>query len=84
MDNYDVIKKLLGHICPVGETHEDGRRYDNLEETIAVVSRLLADISAAARDRSRTEFSMQKAGSRAAEFLRCLGDELSDDHSDTE
>ena len=74
MTNYDVVKKLIGEIYPVGETHTDDRRFENLKEMIELVDKLLTDIDKVAyRNKDRVEFSMKRAGGCAKEFLDKLG-----------
>jgi len=74
MTNYDVVKKLLGEIKPIGDTGVDERRSGNLSETIDVVSALLRDISNVSEYRNRKEYSMKKAGERAHNFLKDLSE----------
>ncbi len=76
MTYYEITKKLLGLISPIGETHTDECRYKNLEETIEVVDGLLYDISNVSVCTNRPEASMSKAGKRAKEFLQQIADEI--------
>ena len=69
MDIYDVVKKLTGEIVPVGSTHIDDQRFDNLELTIGLVDRLLSDIDTVAQQKTRVEASIKKAGERASKFF---------------
>lgn len=70
MTNYDVIKKLIGPINPVGETTEDNKRFANLEEMTTVVNKLLYDIYQVSKEKDRHEYSVKKAGEYAHEFLK--------------
>lgn len=67
---YNVIKKLLGPIDPVGETNADDRRYENLKVTIRVVKELLSDLGEVAQNSDRVEYSMKRAGQKARQFLK--------------
>ena len=74
MDNYDVIKKLIGAIDPIGETTADNKRYENLKATLELTGKLLEDINNVAQDnKDRVEYSMSRAGKLADKFLRELG-----------
>lgn len=73
MEIYDVVKKLLGDIEPVGETREDERRHKNLVETCDLVDKLLTDIDRVIPNKNRTEHSMKKAGEYADSFFDGLG-----------
>ena len=70
MTNYDVIKKLIGPINPVGETNEDNRRFANLEEMTTVVNKLLYDIYQVSKEKDRQEYSIKRSGQYADKFLK--------------
>ena len=69
MDVYEVAKKLLGPIEPVGETNADAKRYENLEATINLVAKLMSDLSQLTNYAYRPEASMKKAGLKALSFI---------------
>ena len=70
MEYYDVIKKLLGPIMPIGETNIDDKRYENLKNTIIVAEKLISDIYDTSAVATRQEYSMKRAAKLAEEFLR--------------
>ncbi|MFA5133074.1 MAG: hypothetical protein WC444_07145 [Candidatus Paceibacterota bacterium] len=72
MEYYDVVKKLLGEIKPVGETYEDTRRFENLKNTISLVDDLISDLQVVATNKDRVEYSMKQAGLLADKFLQGL------------
>jgi len=59
---YKVITKLIGPINPVGETHIDTGRFDNLKVMTDVVEMLLIDIDKVTANKDRHEYSMNLAG----------------------
>lgn len=71
MEIYDVVKKLIGEISPVGETHIDGKRYSNLMQHIDLIEKLLTDVTHVAR-LSNYEYSIKKASATSRDFLRDL------------
>ncbi len=74
MELYDVVTKLVGPTRPLGETHEDDRRFDNLAALTELVEKLLADIiDIEATNAQRTEFSMKRAGEFCGRFIRRIG-----------
>ena len=73
MTYYEMVKKLVGEINPVGETYEDTRRLNNLENMIALVDHLMSDIDKVAMNKGRPEYSVNKAGTVASEYLDSLG-----------
>lgn len=72
MTNYDVVKKLIGHIMPIGETNEDNRRFENLKATAELAQLLIEDIDRAAKISHKQEFSIK----RSEEFANRILDEL--------
>ena len=67
---YEVVKKLVGEINPVGETNTDKRRFENLKVMIDLVDELLLDISDMGfRYRNNYQDSMKKASNSANNFL---------------
>ncbi len=74
MDYYEVVKKLVGRIEPIGETNEDGRRLENLKEMTSLVDKLVYDIADIANQGHRQEFSMKRASDYAGDFLAELRD----------
>lgn len=45
MTNYDVVKKLIGEITPVGESYEDAKRLENLKEMCKLMEEIQYDIA---------------------------------------
>ena len=73
MDIYEVVKKLVGPISPVGETYADNDRFENLKTMTELVDKLVFDINAVVPNKDRVEYSMKKAGEFADKFLTDLG-----------
>ncbi len=69
MDTYEVVKKLLGEINPVGESNTDAKRFENLKTTTELVDKLLFDIGHVAGCKTDQRYSMGKAGKFASLFL---------------
>jgi len=75
MDVYDVVKKLLGPIEPIGDSGIDEKRFSNLIETEKLVNQLLFDISQVASYKDCPEHSRKIAGERAEQFLKDIKEE---------
>ena len=74
MELYDVVTKLVGPTRPVGETHEDERRFENLKALTGLVDRLLTEIDEIATfNATREEFSMKRAGEFCGKFIDKIG-----------
>lgn len=69
---YDLVKDLTGPVTAAGEEHLDRKRMVNLEEVLALVGELLADVRLAARTADDPRDSMQRIGKRARAFLADL------------
>ena len=80
MENYKIIKKILGLIEPVGETYEDAKRNTNLQETIIVMKYLFEDIRNVAKNKDRVEWSMKEAGKMADSFLEEISFMVENEH----
>lgn len=76
---YEVIKKLIGPIDPIGESNSDEIRYENLNTALEVVNRLMSDICYLIPKRKRVEYSISRSGSKAFEYAKNLRDSLNDD-----
>lgn len=68
--NYDIVKKLIGTITPVGETNTDNERFENLKE----MCELLGEIREAVHDvaykyKDYQEFSIKRACEYAKQQL---------------
>lgn len=73
MEIHDIVKKLIGNIDPVGETHIDEERFENLKATCELVDILLTDIDKVIPNNKRAEFSMKRAGDYANDFFDKIG-----------
>lgn len=77
MDVAEVVRKLVGPIEPVGETHTDDKRYENLKAMTQLLDTLIFEVSEVARNnRGGQEYSRNRAGMLAQEFLNELKGEL--------
>lgn len=74
MTNYDVVKKLIGNVMPIGETNQDEIRFKNLEAMCDLVEELLSEIDdVATYNKNKQEFSMRRSGEFADKFLTRQG-----------
>lgn len=72
MEIEDIVRKIIGPIKPVGESHIDEKRYENLKLHIALVDELVRDIEDVTEYAERIEHSMRKAGKEACKYLAIL------------
>jgi fructose-1,6-bisphosphatase/sedoheptulose 1,7-bisphosphatase-like protein len=61
--------KLIGRIHPVGESHIDAERFENLKQMCTLVENLVYEIACVAQDKDRHENSIKTAGEYASDFL---------------
>lgn len=71
-----IIMKLIGAIEPVGETHTDNKRFENLEKLTALTLSLLCDICDVGDNADSGFHSKAMAGKHALKFLNSLVDEF--------
>lgn len=69
MTIYDIVKKLIGNIMPIGETREDDIRFEHLKATTELVDLLLDDIKRASHCSNKGEFSLKRSEEFASKFL---------------
>lgn len=81
MDVYEVVTKLIGPIDPVGESHTDNSRLDNLKQLIDLTEQLVHDLTRVVPNKERPEYSMSRAGEVADNFLKELLEELVESQS---
>ncbi len=77
MEIIDVVKKLVGDIEPIGETHTDSKRLDNLKVMTALVDELLGNIYYVSKEKDCIEHSRKQAGNHAYKFLEYITKEYS-------
>jgi len=71
---YSIVLKLIGPINPVGESHTDDKRYENLRATSMLVENLVSDIQDVVNaNRNAHEASRKKAFLYAKSILETLG-----------
>jgi len=70
---YEVVKKLIGKIKPIGETNIDNTRFNNLKILTELVDKLIYDIDSIIPYKNKPEHSMKKAGNFADKFFDNLG-----------
>jgi hypothetical protein len=74
MDIYEVVKKLIGPIEPVGDTNIDNERLDNLTTMTALANQLIIDIDRIGYScENNHQYSMKKASEVAKKFMDSLG-----------
>lgn len=74
MDIYEIVKKLVGDIDPVGESNTDATRLENLKVMTSLVDKLLSDINdVSVYNKNRVEHSMKVAGEFASKFFDQIG-----------
>jgi len=71
IDIFQVVKKLIGPVDPVGATHIDKDRFENLKKITKLVDQLICEIDyVSTHNKDRQEFSMKQAGQYAYNFLK--------------
>ena len=75
-DCYEVVKKLIGSVEPVGATNTDKVRFENLSKHIDLTDALLDDLFKVANNFNRPEYSMSRAGKEAQKYLKTLSGDL--------
>jgi len=67
---WELVKRVIGDITPVGVSELDAERFTNLEDAKCVLLNLTEYIKTVARDcKDRREYSIQRAGKFADSTL---------------
>lgn len=72
MTDTDIVKKLIGSIHPIGDTHIDKERLENLKRICELTTNLLIEISKVESNRYRKEHSIKEIGEYAHNYLSIL------------
>lgn len=74
MEVYDVVMKLIGPVVPVGETHTDGERLENLEQLTELTDKLVTEIDRIGyENRKDHRYSIKRAVEHCQKFMDSLG-----------
>ena len=76
MEIYDVVKKLVGPIDPVGETNTDNKRFENLKTMTDLMYKLVGDIQYVSQSATSQEHSVSRAGKHARGFFEEMREQL--------
>lgn len=69
----EIFNKLCGNITPVGETNEDNKRYENIQNYYELLCYIISSLEIASEYKYRQEYSMQKIGKECDEILKEIG-----------
>lgn len=73
MTHYDIVKKLIGQIKPIGETTEDNKRFENLSQFCELLMQMLYDIDDIAFEgKDRHEHSVKRASEFCSNFIKVM------------
>lgn len=79
MNNFDVVKKLVGPINPVGETHTDTKRHENLKQLVELSADILFELKDTVVDCEHCmEHSVKESGLIAKKHIRTMMDEMAE------
>ncbi len=74
IDILELVLKLTGPIDPVGETHVDDKRFENLKALTELTDKLLTEIDRIAYEyQNNHEFSIKRASEHCSKFYDKIG-----------
>ena len=74
MTNYDVVKKLIGDIRPLGDASRDGKRLENLKAMCELMDEIHSAIDAVAYDfKDDKQGSVVACWNEANKYIDSLG-----------
>lgn len=72
MKYIEIINRLIGNIHSIGSSHIDSERYENLKEYCELSCEMINEICDEAKNSKRFEYSMEKSGKEAIEYLKSI------------
>lgn len=81
MTLYDIVYKIIGPIAPIGETHTDSKRQENLNRLIHLIDLLVTDMLDVAENQHRPEASIKSIGIRAQKYIDQLFNDIAEKQS---
>ena len=69
MTNKDVVMKLIGAVNPVGETHTDDARFENLKELCGLIDEPAYEVRPLITRKHTCEYSIRRAGEYAEKYI---------------
>jgi len=77
MEIYDVVKKLTGEIEPVGSSHIDKERFENLKVMVSLLNEILTDLECIRYDnQNMQEDSIKQCVKCIEDFYKYIGKEF--------
>lgn len=69
MEIEEILEKLFGKIQPVGETREDEKRFENIENYEKALTFIVKELQEASLSKDRVEGSMKEIGKKCFDIL---------------
>ena len=69
MEIHEIVMKLVGPVAPVGESHTDTKRFENLKALTEVIDKLMFEVVCVTNSKDNHQASMKKAGQYAQTWL---------------
>jgi hypothetical protein len=66
----EIIDKLVGKVEPVGETHVDNKRFENLQKLCGILDHYSVVVSDVSNLKNRQEYSIKRSGEFAENFKK--------------
>lgn len=74
MELIDIVRKLIGPVNPVGETHTDDCSFENLKVLVSLTEDLIDELTEISKNKDRQEFSMKRSGQYAFNYLKDIAE----------
>ncbi len=76
MELHEIVMRLTGETEPIGETRADNERFRNLQTLTELIIDLLDEVNTLAkRCKGSHEYSVNRAGIHAQEFIKDISQE---------
>lgn len=78
MEFEEIMERLLGNIAPVGETNEDNKRFENIENYEIALNYIIEELLNAYDYIGSFKYSERRIAIGSKEILICLKEKLED------
>ena len=78
LNTEEILNRIIGPISPIGETNEDEKRLENLNQYIELFDAMFLEICKVSENSTRDEYSMQIVGLEARKCMITTMEYLND------
>lgn len=79
--NFDVVKKLIGNVHPIGETYTDEERFENLRRMTELAEQIIMELEKELENENHYADSIQKSGKYIKHWFESIAETYFEQHN---